>query len=125
MKSSNNREKVILVADDDPGILEVIGIILSDKGYKIAAVDNPVLITKTIKETHPRLILIDLWMSGMDGHEAIQIIKRDPAFKHLPIVVISALTDGEKIAAAAGADDFLAKPFDLEDLLAIVKKYSS
>ncbi len=117
--------KVILVADDDPGILEVMSIILTDGGYKVVTEENPANIIQRIKEIQPKLILMDLWMSGMDGHEVTQILKNRAGIANIPIVIISALGEGEKIAQNAGADDFLAKPFDIEDLLNIVKKHLS
>lgn len=117
------KEQVILVADDDPGILEVVKIILTDSGYKVVTEENPANIIQRIKEFRPKLILMDLWMSGMDGHEVTVLLKKRAAIAHIPIIIISALNEGEKLAKEAGADDFLAKPFDISDLLAIVEKH--
>lgn len=125
MNNNLTSNKIILVADDDPGILEVINIILSDRGYQVITVDNPTAISKTIEKNHPNLILMDLWMSGMDGHEVTKILKEKSSSRHLPVIIISALSEGKKIAMDAGANGFLAKPFEIEDLLAIVEKYIS
>lgn len=125
MNNNLTSNKIILVADDDPGILEVINIILSDRGYEVITVDNPKVISKTIKKNHPNLILMDLWMSGMDGQKVTKILKEKSSSQHLPVIIISALNEGEKIAMDAGANGFLAKPFEIEDLLAIVEKYIS
>lgn len=115
--------KKILVVDDDLAILEVIKIILEDKGYHVLAHANAALVHKTIEETMPDLILLDIWMSGFDGRDIAKTLKSQHHTKHIPIIVISAHNETEKMAKEAGADDFLAKPFDIEDLLAKVKQY--
>jgi len=116
-------KKRVMAVDDDLGILEVIKIILEDKGYDVLAVADGRVVKKRVKDFLPEVILIDLWMSGMDGHEVTRELKKDSSTQHIPVVAISALSHGEKIAKEAGADDFLAKPFNIDDLIALVEKY--
>lgn len=112
----------VLVADDDPAIVDVIKIVLEDEGYQVTTtVDGA-----TVKKVHrdlPHLILLDIWMSGMDGREIARQLKRQPATRHIPIVMISANRDTERMAREAGADGFLAKPFDINDLVALARRH--
>ncbi len=115
--------KKILVAGDDPAILEVITLMLEDDGYDVTTSVNG----ETVEKVHgilPDLILLDIWMSGMDGRDICKYLRNHTKTKHMPIVMISANRDAEAIAIDAGANDFLAKPFDMYKLLAMVKKYA-
>jgi CheY-like chemotaxis protein len=116
--------KKILVAEDDPGILEVIKIILEGEGYEIISTDDQETVHSLINDHMPKLILLDIWLSGYDGGKIAKHLKTKPETKHIPIVMISANNETPKIAKEAGADDYLLKPFDIDDLLRIVKKYS-
>ena len=118
-----NKSKLILICEDDPGVSELERVILEENGYHVRILNNGRGILKKIKEYLPNLLLLDLWMPGIEGEEIIRILKSDPETKKLPVVVVSALDDAEERAKEQGADGFLSKPFDLEDLLGVVKKY--
>ncbi|MEX1997447.1 MAG: response regulator [Candidatus Andersenbacteria bacterium] len=114
--------KKIVVADDDPAIVDAIRLILEDEGYSVRIVTDG----KEISNLHtdlPDLILLDIWMSGRDGREIAQQLKAHAATKNLPIIVISAHRETKKIARAINADGFLLKPFEIEALLRTVKKH--
>lgn len=116
-------KKRIIVADDDPAILEVITMMLEDEGYEVTSSVNG----QTVEKVHgvmPDLILLDIWMSGMDGRDICKYLRTQKKTMHIPIVMISANRDAAAIALDAGATDFLAKPFEMNALLAIVEKYS-
>ena len=113
----------IMIADDDPGILDALTIMLEDGGYEVETTTNGSTV-QNMKEELPDLLLLDIWMSGWDGREACKYLKSQELTKHIPIIVVSANRDVEQIAREAGADDFLAKPFQMDDLLAIVAKYA-
>lgn len=120
---SNAVKKKILVADDDPGILEALTYMLEDEGYEVlTSVDGDVI--PIIKKDKPDLLLLDLWMSGQNGSDICKEIKNNPKTSDVPVVIISANRDTKAIAFACGADDFLTKPFEMEDLLKMVKKYT-
>lgn len=112
----------IVVADDDLAILDCIQLILEDEGYKVKTTANGADVPTLIK-TRPNLLLLDVWMSGQDGREICKKIKGNKLTEDLPIIIISANKDTKQIAKDAGADDFIEKPFDIEDLLAKVKKH--
>jgi two-component system phosphate regulon response regulator PhoB len=115
--------KKILVCDDDEGILDIIKIILENKNYQVETVSSGKAIEKKILKYMPDLILLDLWIPGIDGKEITKVLKRDKKLKKIPIVIISALNETGKISQEIGADDFLSKPFDLTDLTNVVEKY--
>jgi DNA-binding response OmpR family regulator len=115
--------KKILVVDDDQGIIEVIKIILEDSGYEVVTTSDGTAVQQIVRRILPDAVLLDLWMSGLDGHYVCKQLKKMNKTKNIPIIVVSALNDGEQKAKLAGADDFLSKPFNINDLVAIVEKH--
>ena len=105
-----------MIADDDPGIVDAIEMLLEFEGYEVlSTVDgNRVL---DMKENLPDLLLLDIWMSGEDGRDICKKLKQEPLTKNIPIIMVSASHDIKESAIEAGADDFLAKPFEMNDLL--------
>jgi DNA-binding response OmpR family regulator len=114
--------KKILVADDDPGILEAIQLVLEDEGYEVVTTVDGETIYQMEKE-YPDLLLLDIWMSGQDGSDICKFLKSRETTKDIPIIMISANKDTEEIAKKAGADDFITKPFEIEELINKVAKY--
>lgn len=119
----NGQTHKILVADDDLPILEVIKIVLEDKGFEVVTVSDGKLVQQAVEEHSPTLVLLDIWMSGHDGRDVAQQLRRNRATERIPIIVISAHNDVEKLANEAGADGFLVKPFDIDTLSALVERY--
>lgn len=115
--------KKILVAEDDQSILEVIKIILEGEGYSVVSTDDKDIFFKLVEEHKPSLILLDIWLSGHDGGKIAKQLKSDHENKHVPIIMISANNDTPMITKQAGADGFLLKPFDIDDLLDTVNKH--
>ena len=115
-------KKKILVADDNPAILDALKIMLEEEGYEVeTTVDGATV--QDIKEPLPDLLMLDIWMSGIDGRNVCKRLKSNAATKHIPVIMISATKDIEQIAKDSGADDCVSKPFQMEHLLAIVAKY--
>jgi CheY-like chemotaxis protein len=116
-------KKKIMVAEDDTGILEAMQIMLEDAGYEvITTVDGQIV--QDMAENLPDVLLLDIWMSGMDGTDICQHLKSQPRTQHIPIILCSANKDTEKLAKECGADDFITKPFEMIDFLNKVKKYT-
>ncbi|MGH7203501.1 MAG: response regulator [Candidatus Levyibacteriota bacterium] len=115
--------KRILVADDDPAILDAMRMILELEGYDVDTTVNGETIYKMEKD-YPSVLLLDIWMSGQDGREICKFLKNDPLTQKIPIIMVSASHDIMKSAKEAGADDFLEKPFEIEELLETVKKHA-
>lgn len=115
-------KKRILVVDDNTAILDALKIMLEDEGYEVeTTVDGATV--KDIQAPLPDLVLLDIWMSGVDGRDVCKFLKSTPATKHIPVIMISAAKDTEQIAKASGADDFISKPFQMDVLLKMVAKY--
>jgi CheY-like chemotaxis protein len=108
--------KKIMIADDDPAILDAMELLLVDEGYDVITASDGSSVKKLIEEK-PNLLLLDIWMSGEDGREIAKLLKSQAITRDIPIVLISASKDIDKSARDSGADDFLAKPFEIEDLL--------
>ncbi len=121
-QTENQKRGKILLADDDLAIVDTMRLMLEDAGYEVETVVDEAVIQKTRKHL-PDLLLLDIWMSGMDGREICKQLKSNEKTKHIPIIMISADKDTGRLAKEAGADDFLAKPFDMDDFLAKVAKY--
>lgn len=109
--------KKILIIEDDIAITDSLKMMLEMEGYAVA------IITDATKAYHlakyqADLILLDIWMSGQDGRDIAKKVKSNKETKHIPIIMISASKDIEKSALDAGVDDYLAKPFEMDELLA-------
>ena len=113
--------KTILICDDDEGILDMLEVILAESGFEAVPVKNSLHIYDEIARKQPDLILLDLWMPVLSGDQVIRALRKSPQTKDVPVIVISASREGEHIASAAGATDFIAKPFDLDLLVHKVK----
>ncbi|WP_238381738.1 response regulator [Mucilaginibacter pedocola] len=122
MKGSQMYNKTILICDDDEGILDMLELILEETGYRIIPVKNSLLIYEEIEKQSPDLILLDLWMPVLSGDQVLRTLRKNPETNNIPVIVISASREGQRIANEAGADDFIAKPFDLDQLVNRVQK---
>lgn len=110
----------ILICDDDEDILSICTYILEEKDWEVHTRNNCKNIVETVQEIMPDIILMDNWIPDIGGIKATQAIKSTPALSQIPIVYFSANNDVKALARVAGADDFLAKPFDIEELEKIV-----
>ena len=113
-----------MVADDDQAILEAVGVILEYNGYEVKQILNGEGLTE-MKENLPDLLLLDIWMSGVDGRDICKKLKSEPATANLPIVLVSAGKDIAQSALDAGADDFLAKPFEIDELFRMIHEHTN
>lgn len=116
-------KKKILISDDDEVILNVMGIMLEMAGYSVTKMIRGEEVL-AINEDLPDLILLDIWMAGVDGKDICRQLKNQPLTKHIPVILISANRDIEAMAKQAGADDFIPKPFEMDYLLKKVAQYS-
>jgi DNA-binding response OmpR family regulator len=117
-------KKRILLCDDDDGILEVTQIVLEEQGYEVIAWSQCDDI-EAIAAQHPDLILLDLWIPELGGEEIARRLKADSRTKAIPIIIVSANKDTEKVAKQSGAEDFICKPFDIDYLETKVASYLS
>lgn len=113
--------KRILIADDDPTVVDVLKIVLEKAGYETEfTLDGKVLLNPPAP--HVDLILLDVRMSGVDGLIVCKYLKSQAQTKAIPIVMVSAVPDLSTLAGNAGADGFLEKPFNMDQLLNVVEE---
>ncbi len=116
-----NKIKKVLVADDDPAILDVMRMMLEFEGYNVATtLTGPTVLLMTTEM--PDLLLLDIQMSGADGRDICKKLKQTAGISKIPIVLVSASKDVEQSALDAGANDFIAKPFEMTELLQKIEK---
>lgn len=117
----------ILVADDEPALLRLLEFALGRRGYIIHGVSNGTdAIDHLIKEL-PDLVILDVMMPGLDGYEVLSIIRNHERLSGLPVVMLTARAQLDDIqqGLSLGADAYLAKPFDPEELLSVVESLIS
>lgn len=112
----------VIVCDDDFAIVDVLDTILLSYEIPVRAITESRYLLTTIMAECPKLLIIDLWMPVVSGDQIIYELRGDPAFNDLIILCMSASIDGREIAMQAGADAFLAKPFDMKSLMNIVNE---
>jgi adenylate cyclase len=113
---------VVLVVDDQAPNRRLLEAVLTPRGYRVLAASSGEEALQTLHEEQPDVVLLDILMPGMDGYEVCRRIRSDPATAILPVVMITASGQQEKLVATeAGADDFRTKPFDQAELLARVR----
>ncbi|SRR5579884_1962645 len=114
----SSKQKRILVAEDDTDILEFLQVLFAQEGYTVVATDQAEDVENLHDSCLPDLILIDISLSGKDGRDIVKQLKSQQKTCHIPVIVFSARFDAEETARAAGADDFVAKPFEVDELMA-------
>lgn len=117
-----NPGKKILIADDDVNILEAMQMMLEMEGYEVITTPDGENV-KEMSSDYPDLLLLDTCMSGYDGRDICRSIKSKKSTKNIPVIMISASHDIAKSAIASGADDFIAKPFQMNEILDKVHKH--
>jgi len=111
---------VILCVDDEPQNLKLLQAILSPRGYEVLVAQNGFLALEILKNQNVDIVLLDVMMPGMDGYEVCRKIKQDETLRHIPVIMITALTAKEDRIRGieAGTEEFLSKPFDVGEVLA-------
>lgn len=113
----------ILIADDDRGVRDMFSALLIGPGYRLLFADNGSDAVEAAFAHTPDLVLLDVMMPQINGFEVCRRLRSDPRTKELPILMVTALNDHRSRldGIEAGADDFISKPFDLEELEARIK----
>ncbi len=122
---AKDRISNILIVDDIPANLKVLGDILKNNGYKVRPVPNGALALQVAEKEQPDLILLDIMMPDMDGYEVCRRLKIKEGLKEIPVIFISALNETNDIVKAlnTGGVDYINKPFQAEEVLARVKTH--
>ena len=112
--------KRILILDDDADILSICTYILEELGWDVDVRTNCNDILDIVSQVRPDVILMDNWIPGTGGVVATQTIKAHPEFNAIPIIYFSANHDINNLSIQAGADTYLAKPFDISQFEEVI-----
>jgi len=115
--------KKILVIDDEKLIVEVTRVLLESSGYEVvSALDGREGFQLALEEK-PDLVLLDLMMPVLDGWETLELMRSDETTAGTPVIIFTAkeMASPDRVAREKGADDYIAKPYEIEDLLAKIK----
>ncbi|QEC77338.1 response regulator [Mucilaginibacter ginsenosidivorax] len=119
MRDSN---KKIIIFDDDEDILSICSYILEEQGWEVFTFTDCNNITEKVSRVLPDVILMDNWIPDAGGIIATQTLKKSEELKNIPVIYFSANSDIQILASNAGAQTYLAKPFDLEELEKVISK---
>jgi CheY-like chemotaxis protein len=115
--------KTVLVVDDEADILQAIAWVLADAGYRVRTAGNGQEALQFVQEELPALILLDMKMPRMDGWQFAQQL-RSRHDQHVPLVVLTAAENAQERAAEVGAEGYVSKPFELDELVAVVARHT-
>jgi DNA-binding response OmpR family regulator len=116
--------KTIIIIEDDADILDMMTFILKDEGYAVIGATDCSPLEK-VMSFQPDLILMDNRLTTGSGTDACRKIKEDAATAHIPVVLVSANQQLSQLAVESLADGYVSKPFDLDELVATVRHYTS
>ena len=117
---NETRRQLVMVVDDEPPILRVLGIKLKISGYKVITASNGREALELVNSASPDIILLDIIMPDTDG---FQVLRKLRTYSNLPVIAFSARPENAEEALRLGANDFLAKPFDVDELVTRVRKF--
>ena len=121
-----NKNGQILVLDDDPDICTMIKMMLQYNNYEAIDTESEAKARKILASADIDLIIMDMLLSGSDGTDVCRRLKSDPATANIPILMFSAHPNAKQVCLAAGANDFISKPFEMNEILvrisSLVKK---
>lgn len=115
-----NRTESIIIFDDDEDILSICTYILEEQGWKVTTFTDCNEVVQRVSALRPAVILMDNWIPDDGGILATQKLKNDPSLAAIPVIYFSANSDIQLLAQQAGAETYLAKPFDLDELLNVI-----
>jgi len=114
--------KKVIIFDDDEDILSICTYILEEQNWEVHTFTNCNDIESRASAIQPDVILMDNWIPDMGGIQATQLLKANSALKSIPVIYFSANNDIHTLAANAGADSYIAKPFDIDELGKVIEK---
>jgi len=117
--------KKILIVDDEVDLVETIRFPLEMEGYTVLVSYNGEDALNQARRESPHLILLDLMLPKLDGYKVCRLLKFDEKFKHIPILMLTAKTQqkDKSMGMETGADEYITKPFDMEELMKKVRSY--
>lgn len=120
MNKSIKHSPKIAIIDDDPDILEALNLVFEIEGYQTKTTLKGEETSQIVSEFKPDIILLDVLLSGKDGRVICKDLKQNLQTKAIPVIMMSAHPDAKKTVMEVGADDFIAKPFDVNKLFSLI-----
>lgn len=117
-------KKKVFIFDDNVELLELCTLILEGAGFEVKTTSTSDEAAQQVVDYSPDVIFMDNWLPSVSGIDATRAIKANEQIKHIPVIYFTANNNVNELAREAGADDFLAKPFDINELEKIVRKYT-
>ena len=115
---------MILIVEDDPQVARLIALVLERHGDKSEIVSDGRTALRRAKELQPSIIFADLTLKGMGGDALCSAVRAQAETKSIPYIIVSGDSDLAAKARSCGADDYMGKPFEFEDLVRLVEKYA-
>jgi len=117
--------KKILIVDDEVDLVETVRFPLEMEGYHVLVSYNGEDALNQARKENPDLILLDLMLPKLDGYKVCRLLKFDDRYKHIPILMLTAKTQekDKALGMETGANEYITKPFEMDDLLRKVKAY--
>ncbi|HEY7779676.1 MAG TPA: response regulator [Ktedonobacterales bacterium] len=112
---------VVMIVDDDDGIANLLADLLTDEGYRVVVARDGLAALRGVRRERPAMVLTDCMMPGLDGVEFLRELRRHPSTRTIPVVLMSSSRPRNPALADV---PFLAKPFDVDDVLEIVARYA-
>ncbi len=116
-------KKRVLVVEDEKDIRDILNYILTTSGYEVNTANNAFNFFKEIELSKPDLILLDVMLPDGNGLELCKAVKNSPQTAHIPVIIISAQISVSEVFEESDADDFIPKPFDIENVVWRVEKH--
>lgn len=119
-------QDLVLIGEDEPDNQVILQTIVETLvGARATVAADGLAVLASVERERPGMILLDLMLPGLDGFQVTRQLKADPATRGIPIVAVSAMArpDDREAALAAGCDEFVRKPFELDDLEAVIRTY--
>lgn len=117
--------KKILIVDDDKDLLLALNMLLMKSGFKVKVMFTGVGVLTNVESYQPDVILLDVFLSGIDGRDICREIKASDSYKQIPIVMISANAMEKDVLDACDAEAFVNKPFAIQDLIGVINKVAN
>jgi len=119
-------DALVLIGEDEPDNQVILQTVVESLvGVRAEVAGDGLAVLASVSRERPRMILLDLMMPGLDGFQVTRRLKGNPDTADIPIVAVSAMArpDDREAALAAGCDEFVRKPFELDDLEAVIRTY--
>ena len=119
------KSKKILIVDDEPDLVETVRFPLEEEGYLVLVSYNGEDALHKARKENPDLIVLDIMLPKLDGYKVCRLLKFDERYKHIPILMLTARTQekDKNLGRETGADEYITKPFDIDELVEKIKTY--